>query len=48
MRGPWLAMLLSLVVVLAIGWRSKQIAKRGGWLLLGLYPAFVVAVLVMT
>lgn len=48
LRGPWLGMLASLVVVLAVAWPRHRIDRSGGYLLLGLYPVFVVAVLAMT
>jgi len=47
LRGPWLAMLLSLVVVVAVGWRPQVIRRPGGVLLLGLYPVFVAGVLLL-
>jgi cation:H+ antiporter len=47
LRGPWAAMLLSLVVVVALGWRSQLIRRRGGVLLLALYPVFVIGVLLL-
>ena len=47
LRGPWLAMLLSLVVVVAVGWRPQVIRRPGGVLLLGLYPVFVLGVLLL-
>ena len=47
LRGPWVAMLLSLVVVIAVGWRPQVIRRPGGLLLLGLYPVFVFGVLLL-
>lgn len=46
LRGPWVAMLLSLMVVIAVGWRPKVIRRPAGVLLLALYPVFVLGVLV--
>jgi cation:H+ antiporter len=48
LRGPWIAMLAALVVVVAVAWPRQRIDRAGGWLLLGLYPVFVVLVLVLT
>lgn len=47
LRGPWAAMLVSLVVVVAVGWRRQVIRRPGGVLLLGLYPVFVLGVLLL-
>jgi len=47
LRGPWLAMLLSLVVVVAVGWRPQVIRRPGGVVLLALYPVFVAGVLLL-
>ena len=47
LRGPWAAMLVSLVVVVAVGWRPQVIRRPGGVLLLGLYPVFVLGVLLL-
>lgn len=47
LRGPWIAMLAALVVVIAIAWRHQAIRRQGGYLLLGLYPAFVAAALLL-
>ena len=47
LRGPWVAMLLSLVVAIAVGWRPQVIRRPGGLLLLGLYPVFVFGVLLL-
>ena len=47
LRGPWVAMLLSLLVVVAVGWRPQVIRRPGGVLLLGLYPVFVLGVLLL-
>jgi cation:H+ antiporter len=47
LRGPWVAMLLSLVVVVAVGWRPQVIRRPGGVLLLALYPVFVLGVLLV-
>jgi cation:H+ antiporter len=48
LRGPWLWMLASLAVVVAMGWRRQRIARTGGVVLLALYPVFVTAVLTLT
>ncbi len=45
LRGPWLAMLAALLVVIVVAWRRQSIDRRGGWLLLGLYPVFAIGVL---
>lgn len=45
--GPWLAMLVALLVVIALGWRPQSIGRTSGWLLLGLYPVFVLGVLLL-
>lgn len=47
LRGPWIAMLAALLIVIAIAWRHHSIRRGGGWLLLALYPVFVVAVLML-
>ena len=47
LRGPWVAMLLSLVIAIAVGWRPQVIRRPGGVLLLGLYPVFVLGVLLL-
>jgi len=47
LRGPWISMLLSLVAVVAIGWRPQVIRRPGGALLLALYPVFVLGVLLL-
>ena len=47
LRGPWLAMLAALVVVIALAWRHQSIRRKGGWLLLGLYPVFVLGVMLV-
>lgn len=48
LRGPWLAMLAALAIVLAIAWRHQRINRPGGIALLALYPIFVLAVLAAT
>jgi cation:H+ antiporter len=45
MRGPWLAMLGALAIVVLLVWRSRQLGRIGGVFLLLLYPVFVAAVL---
>ena len=47
LRGPWLAMLAALAVVIVLAWRSQKLEQRAGWLLLALYPVFVVAVIAL-
>ena len=47
LRGPWIAMLVSQVVVVAIAWRPQMIRRPGGVLLLALYPVFVLGVLLL-
>ena len=47
LRGPWLGMLAALALVVALAWRSQKLERRAGWLLLFLYPVFVVAVLAL-
>jgi cation:H+ antiporter len=41
LRGPWLAMLGSLVVVVLLAWRPMALDRRAGLVLLGLYGVFV-------
>jgi cation:H+ antiporter len=48
LHGPWILMLVALVIVIVIGWRSHQLDRRAGLTCLALYPAFVAAVLVLT
>jgi cation:H+ antiporter len=43
---PMLAMLAALVLVLVLAGRRGELARREGWMLLGLYPFFVVLALV--
>jgi cation:H+ antiporter len=38
LHGPWLAMLASLSVVLAVATRSGRLSRQAGWLLLASYP----------
>ena len=45
-RGPWIAMLGSLVLELVIGRHNERINRSGGLILLGLYPMFVAAVVI--
>ena len=47
LRGPWLGMLAALALVVVLAWRSQVLERRAGWLLLFLYPVFVVAVLAL-
>ena len=47
LRGPWLGMLAALALVVVLAWRSRELERRAGWLLLFLYPVFVVAVLAL-
>ncbi len=47
LRGPWIAMLMSLIVVVVVGWRPGVIGRAGGVLLLTLYPVFVLGVLLL-
>jgi len=47
LHGPWAAMLAALAVVIALGWRPQHIGRFGGYLLLGLYPLFVLLVLAL-
>ncbi|MCY7289327.1 MAG: hypothetical protein LH624_14045 [Cryobacterium sp.] len=47
LHGPWAAMLAALAVVIALGWRPRHIGRFGGYLLLGLYPLFVLLVLAL-
>ncbi len=47
LHGPWAAMLAALAVVIALGWRPQHIGRFGGYLLLTLYPVFVVLVLAL-
>jgi cation:H+ antiporter len=42
LRGPWMAMTGSLVVVLALAWRRQALGRPSGLILLALYPVFVV------
>lgn len=44
-RGPWIAMLVSLAMVLALAWRAEVIRRPGGIALCALYPVFVGVVL---
>ena len=44
LRGPWLAMLGALVLVLALGWQRRRLGPTAGVLLLALYPVFVLLV----
>ena len=47
LRGPWLAMLASLAVVIAVGWPQRRIGRRGGTFLLLCYPIFVAGVMLL-
>ncbi|MFM7061426.1 MAG: sodium:calcium antiporter [Actinomycetes bacterium] len=42
LHGPWLLMLASLGLVIALGWQRGAITRRAGTLLLGAYPVAVV------
>lgn len=44
LRGPWLAMLGALALVVLLAWRSRGLGRRAGVLLLALYPVFVLLV----
>ena len=44
LRGPWLAMLGALTLVLALAWPSGWLGRRAAILLLALYPVFVALV----
>lgn len=46
LRGPWIAMLLSLGLVLVLARKGRQLTRRDSFVLLGAYPLFVVYVLV--
>jgi cation:H+ antiporter len=48
LRGPWVLMLLALVVVLALAWHPQRLDRGAGIACLALYPVFVVALLVLT
>lgn len=43
-QGPWLAMLGSLSLVLALSWRYRELTRTHAGVLLALYPVFVAAV----
>lgn len=43
-RGPWLVMTASLLLVLVLSWRRQQLARTHAVVLLALYPLFVAAV----
>lgn len=45
LRGPWLAMLASLGLVVALAGRRRRIGRAGGVVLLAAYPLFVAGVL---
>lgn len=47
LRGPWMAMLAALLLVIVIAWRHQSIRRGGGWLLLAMYPVFVAGVLLL-
>ncbi|MFM7225618.1 MAG: sodium:calcium antiporter [Actinomycetota bacterium] len=48
LRGPWVAMLLALVLTLALSARSHELGRRSGLALLAGYPVFVAFVLTST
>jgi cation:H+ antiporter len=43
-RGPWLAMLGSLALVLALSWRRRELTRTHAGVMLALYPVFIAAV----
>jgi len=48
LRGPWVIMVGSLIVVVALAWRTQRLDRRAGIACLALYPLAVVAMLVVT
>ena len=46
LRGPWIVMIASLVVVIALAWRPHQLRRPAGITLLALYPCAVAYFLV--
>lgn len=45
LRGPWLAMLASLAIVVVLAWRAQFLARRAGVVLLASYLVFVAGVI---